>query len=93
MTLAVLLNLKVSRQGGQGRGEVHWPLGHHHPLGSAVALGEDSHASAWNVKILAPSMGGMGSVLVTQSITRILSFPRANVVSSFSTREGSGVWS
>ena len=93
MTLAVLLNLDVSRWGGQGRGEVHWPVGDHHPLGSAVALVEDSHASDWNVKILAPSMGGMGSVLVTQSITRILSFPRANVVSSFSTREGSGVWS
>lgn len=82
MTLAILLNLDVSRRGGQGRGEVHWPLGDHHPLGFAVALGEDSHASAWNVKILAPSMG---PVLVTQSITRILSFPKANVVSSFST--------
>ena len=85
MTLAILLNLDVSRREGQGRGKVHWPLGDHHPLGSAVALGEDSHASACNVKILAPSMGGMGSVLVTRSITRILSFPKANVVSSFST--------
>lgn len=85
MTLAILLNLDVSRRAAQGGGEVHWPLGDHHPLGFAEALGEDSHASACNVKILSPSMGGTGSVLVTRSITRILSFPKANVVSSFST--------